>query len=446
MIDRQKSARMICRPLRCANLARFRCYSSASAVGLVNEDEFPIPLGFACGGIAAGLKSSGKTDLAMLASKSPCQAAGVFTRNKFKAAPVLVCQDILAAENPNGISSLVINAGQANACTGEKGLEDAWKVSKMAESLSGLPGRALVMSTGIIGHRMDTEKINKGLKILTGDIHESTKGWKQFSRAIMTTDTCPKWSFRKCPRTGIVVGGVSKGSGMIHPNMATMLSVVATDAKINQAALQAALKFSVDQSFNAIDVDGDTSTNDSLVVLANGEKKDSLTVISASDTDPEYCLFKELLTEVCIDLAQKIVRDGEGATKFISIEISGARSDQEATLIAKSIAKSTLFKCAAFGGDPNWGRIICAVGYSGADFLPEDVCLTLSDASNRQVILTHNGQPMQLEDYELQYAEQIMKSNQVNVEVKVGSGLGSAKVWTSDLSYEYVRINAEYTT
>jgi len=300
----------------------------------------------------------------MIGPPPSSSAAAVFTTNKFRAAPVLVSQRILAQDS-SSVSAVVINSGCANACTGEKGEQDAEATIAKARDL-GL-GRALVMSTGVIGPFLDMGKIFQGLTDSASKL--SPSGWENVSKAIMTTDTVPKLFTRTY--TGLsqsfTMTGVAKGAGMIHPNMATMLGVLTTDFNISPECLKDAVKYAADRSFNSISVDGDTSTNDTFAVLANGlsggPRVDSL-------TSKEYLYFRDSLTDAAIGLAKMLVKDGEGATKFITVAVEGARTYDEARKVATSICKSSLVKTAFFGQDANWGRVICAVGYSGADIDP----------------------------------------------------------------------------
>ena len=298
-----------------------------------------IPRGFQFAGVACGLKKTGDPDLALIASDRPCAAAAVFTRNRFPAAPVLYDRALVAG-NPAGLRAVAVNAGVANACTGVPGLTDAAAMAEAAERSLSFPARSCaVMSTGVIGPRLPMERIEAGIQAAASAL--SREGWEAVSRAIMTTDTRPKTAFRRVD--GCNLFGMAKGAGMIHPDMATMLSAVVTDATVEPAALSEMLRTAVDASFNRISVDGDTSTNDTVLVLANGG--------AAGTVDP--AAFAAALTGLCTDLAQQIVRDGEGATKFIAIRVRGAASDLDARLAAKAVANSPLVKTAFYGGDAN---------------------------------------------------------------------------------------------
>ncbi len=324
------------------------------------------PRGFTFAGVAAGIKKTGASDLALIVSDRPCSAAAVFTRNAFPAAPVLYDR-ALVAEDPVGLYAVAINAGCANACTGDAGLADAEAMAGLAEAALGLPAHACaVMSTGVIGPRLPMDRIAAGVQQAAVELQAA--GWDAASRAIMTTDTRPKVAFRQVG--GASLFGMCKGAGMIHPNMATMLSAIVTDAAVEPSALGEMLRRAVDVSFNCISVDGDMSTNDTVLVLANGASGWTARSAGVEPGSAESSAFASALTSLCTDLAQQIVRDGEGATKFITVRVEGATSDADARLAAKAVANSPLVKTAFYGGDANWGRILAAVGYSGAAVEP----------------------------------------------------------------------------
>ena len=398
--------------------------------------------GFRAAGVAAGIKANGDPDLALIVSDVPCAAAAVFTRNAFAAAPVIYDRKLMrvAAES---IQAVVVNAGNANACTGEEGIVRAASMAHITEKALGLPERsAFVMSTGVIGVPLPIEKIRAGVPQAAARLRAD--GWEEAARAIMTTDTAPKWASATLPADlgGATVVGIAKGAGMIHPNMATMLAVIATDLAIAVAPLQAALRHAVNRSFNRITVDGDTSTNDTVVVLANGQAGNAPIT---SDEDPRFAAFQDALTRVCVDLAQQIVRDGEGATKFVTVRVVGAASDEDAVRAAKAVANSPLCKTAFFGGDANWGRVLAAVGYSGAQVDPARVALWFAGGKEGQrgpaLQVVKGGTPT---DYSEEEATHIFAQPEIDVLVDLGLGEGEAEVWTCDLGYEYVRINAEY--
>jgi glutamate N-acetyltransferase/amino-acid N-acetyltransferase len=407
------------------------------------------PRGFQFAGVACGLKKTGDLDLALIVSDRPCAAAAVFTRNRFPAAPVLYDR-ALVAENAAGLRAVAINAGIANACTGSPGLNDAAAMARTAEQALRLPPRSCaVMSTGVIGPRLPMERIEGGIQAAAAALAED--GWGAASRAMMTTDTRPKTAFRRAG--GCTLFGMAKGAGMIHPDMATMLSAVVTDAAVEPAELGGMLRAAVDASFNCISVDGDTSTNDTVLVLANG---------AAGAVDP--AAFAAALSDLCTDLAQQIVRDGEGATKFITIRVLGAASDADARLAAKAVANSPLVKTAFYGGDANWGRILAAVGYSGAAVDPARVNLWIAagvradaagvgvglapaqgdgQAQGLPLQLVGGGQPL---SYSEEEASAVFAQPEIAVTVDLGLGGGQTRVWTCDLSHEYVSINGHYRT
>jgi len=430
------------------------------------------PLGFTFAGVPCGLKKTGAADFALIASDRPCAAAAVFTRNKFAAAPVIYDR-ALVTENPAGLRAVAINSGCANACTGDAGQADAATMAAEVEVALGLPARSCaVMSTGVIGVRLDMSKIAAGVRLAAPQL--AAEGWDAAARAIMTTDTRPKVAFREVAPPGREAGGVrlfgmAKGAGMIHPNMATMLSTIVADAAIEPAALAAILREAVEVSFNSVSVDGDTSTNDTVLVLANGASGRKLEAGS-----PEISTFASALTSLCIDLAQQIARDGEGATKFITVRVEGAASDADARSAAKAVANSPLVKTAFYGGDANWGRILAAVGYSGAEVDPTRADLWIASGSDEggngrkgekggenegqnapmlplshsptpasALQLVRSGQPLA---YSEEAASAIFAGKEIVVEVKLGLGDGQATIWTCDLSHEYVDINGHYRT
>jgi glutamate N-acetyltransferase/amino-acid N-acetyltransferase len=417
------------------------------------------PLGFTFAGVAAGIKKTGASDLALIVSDRPCSAAATFTRNAFPAAPVLYDR-ALVAENAAGLRAVAINAGCANACTGEAGLADAEAMACLAETAMGLSSRsAAVMSTGVIGPRLPMDKIAAGIQQAAGEL--STDGWDAAAHAIMTTDTRPKTAFREID--GVRIFGMCKGAGMIHPNMATMLATIVTDAAIEPALLAELLSQAVDVSFNCISIDGDMSTNDTVLVLANGASgwkldaplrgRGSSKPSTLTSTLTSTSAFASALTSLCTDLAQQIVRDGEGATKFITIRVEGAASDADARAAAKSVANSPLVKTAFYGGDANWGRILAAVGYSGATVDPGNADLWITAGSGHgdtetrghgdALQLVHAGQPL---PYSEDAASTIFAGPEITVAVNLGLGDGQATVWTCDLSHDYVSINGHYRT
>ena len=404
----------------------------------------PIPVtGFDAAGIHCGIKPTGAPDLAMIASPTACRAAAVFTQNAFPAAPVLYDRELLRT-NPDGTHAVVINSGNANACTSAEGNANARRMAEAAEkSLGSTDNTAFVMSTGVIGVQLPIGVVEAGIPQVAAELRPD--GWEDAAAGIMTTDVFPKWASSQAEIGGstVTITGIGKGAGMIHPNMATMLATLATDANIAQPLLQKALASAVSGSFNRISVDGDTSTNDTVLVLANGAAGNAEIVEEGAD----YEAFLQALTEASAELAKLIVRNGEGVTKFVTIQVEGAVSDDEAHQIANSIAKSPLVKTAFFGHDANWGRILCAVGYSGATVDPTRAHLFIAAGqpqdNNAELQLVDAGTPT---DYAEEDASAIFAESEISARVSLGLGEGAATVWTCDLSYEYVSINAEYRT
>jgi glutamate N-acetyltransferase/amino-acid N-acetyltransferase len=390
------------------------------------------PKGFQAAGVQAGIKKSGKHDVAIIYSTVPASVAGVFTTNTMAAAPVAVSR--LALESGMA-SAFVVNAGCANACTGEQGLKDAKEMAHITAELLNVPDEdVLVASTGIIGVTMPMDKVAAGIKAAVEELSEN--GQEKATLAIMTTDTFPKSCAYEFELGGVPVriAGIAKGSGMIHPNMATMLAFITTDAAIAPAMLKQALSEAVGVSFNMISVDGDTSTNDMASVLANGLAGNR--IIDSADAD--YAAFTKVLTEVCTYLAKKIVVDGEGATKFLEINVRGAVSFEDAKKAAMAISKSPLVKTAFFGQDANWGRILCAVGYSEAAADQTKVSLSIGGLT-----IVKQGLGIALNEQAL---KKIMAEDEIKVVVDLGLGQAEATMWTCDFSYEYVKINGEYHT
>ncbi len=407
--------------------------------------------GFDAAGVAAGIKKAGALDVALIACAVPCSGAGVFTCNAFPAAPVLYDRRLLDF-SPTRLHGVLINAGCANACTGVEGDVNARLSAEAVERALGAGDYSvLVMSTGVIGKQLPMPALLSGAAAAVEALEPG--GWGAAARAIMTTDTRPKLV------TGTVelpagagsatvrITGIAKGAGMIHPDMATMLGLLVTDAAITQPVLQQALVDAVSRSFNRISVDGDTSTNDTVLLLANSlADNDEIDAPSG----PAYAAFVAALTELCATLAQAVVRDGEGATRFVSITVAGALDDDEAHRMANTIATSPLVKTAFFGGDANWGRILAAVGRAGATVDPARATLTINGgpaepgaARLGALQLVAGGQPL---DYSEEQATAIFAQPEIDVLVELGLGAGAATVWTSDLSYEYVRINGDYRT
>jgi glutamate N-acetyltransferase/amino-acid N-acetyltransferase len=396
--------------------------------------------GFDAAGIAAGIKKNGKPDLALVASRVPCKAAAVFTKNKFPAAPVLYDRQVLDA-NPEGIHGVLINAGCANACTGVPGRANARLMAEWTERTLGASDQSFfVMSTGVIGVQLPMDKLEKGIPEVAAKLRPD--GWADAANAIMTTDTRPKLFSRQTEIDGqtVTFTGMVKGAGMIHPNMATMLSLIVTDAAIAQPLLQDALKAAVDLSYNRISIDGDTSTNDTVLILANGLAGNAEIIDAEGES---FARFLSALTEIATELAQAVVRDGEGVTKFVTIHVTGATSHEDAHTIANSIATSPLVKTAFFGNDANWGRILCAAGYAGVDLDPDRADLVIRDNEGAAVQLVKAGLPT---GYAEKDAAAIFAQPEFTVHVALGIGDGEATVWTCDLSHEYVTINGDYRT
>ena len=391
------------------------------------------PKGFKASGVKGGIKKNGKEDIALVLSTVDAVWAGRFTTNKFPAAPVLVSREAL--KNATG-RAVVLNSGCANACTGEQGLDDAKDTARQVASLLDItPEAVVVASTGVIGVQLPMAKLSAGVRQAVAELSEF--GGEKASQAIMTTDTFAKTCGLATDIGGVSVrfGGMSKGAGMICPNMATVLAVVTTDAAVAPDMLQKALTDAVEVSFNRITVDGDMSTNDMLVVLANGMAGNSQ--ITSPD-GPDYAAFADGLSAVALNLAKKIAKDGEGATKFIEIEVQGAKDVADAKKAGMAIANSPLVKTAFFGQDPNWGRILAAAGYSGAALEPEKTNLTIGG-----ILIAAGGLRAAFDDKALQ---SVMAEREIKVVIDLGAGTAGATVYTCDMSYEYVKINGEYTT
>jgi len=386
--------------------------------------------GFQAGGTAAGIKKTGKPDLALVFSELPAVAAGVFTTNKVQAAPVVLSKQQLVS---GFAQAIVINSGNANACVGEVGMQAAQEmVNATAKCLKIDPQRVLVASTGVIGVPLPVEKISEVLQQPANWVNRT--GHQAAAEAIMTTDTFIKEIAVELKVAGVKVriGGMAKGSGMVHPNMATMLGVITTDVQIEAILLQQAVARANQISFNRITVDGDTSTNDCLFVLANGLADNPKFAV----TDEAYEEFLQGLVFVAQELAKLIVRDGEGATKFIEIQVLGANSELAATQMAKSVATSSLVKTALFGEDANWGRILAAVGYAGAEFDPMATNIYLGN-----LLVCQGGVGLPFDE---EIGKEILSRKEILIRIEVGHGQRSAVVWTCDLSYDYVKINGSY--
>ncbi|KAM3115705.1 bifunctional ornithine acetyltransferase/N-acetylglutamate synthase [Phormidesmis sp. 146-33] len=400
------------------------------------------PKGYRSTGITAGLKPSGLPDLALIVSDADAIAAGVFTTSQTRAPVVDYCRERLQAKSI--ARAILCNAGQANAATGTQGMIDALESAQLvSQALNISSDLVLLASTGVIGQRIKMDAIRSGIPQLIATLSET--GSDATARAIMTTDLVPKTIALETMigDRPVRMGGIAKGSGMIHPNMATMLSFVTCDAAVSSQLWQQMLSRAADRSFNQITVDGDTSTNDTLIALANGQSRTPAITEMGADADK----LEAMLTEVCTYLAKAIARDGEGATCLIEVQVSGAPDDDGARQIAKTIAGSSLVKSAIFGRDPNWGRISAAAGRAGIPFEQSELQIKLGD-----FLMMQNGQPQMFDrpsasEYLKQAAAgAYLQEDTVLISVSVGNGSGSGKAWGCDLSYDYVKINAEYTT
>lgn len=413
-----------------------------------------LPKGFRAAGVCCGVKRSGKLDLTLVVSDRPAVAAGVYTKNLVCAAPVTVDRERTPSES---IRVVAINSGVANACTGERGVADARQMAAWAaEAVGAEAEQALVMSTGVIGSMLPMEKIQTGIRLAAGELGDDARSLDNASRAIMTTDTVPKVRGREVEIGGVRtrVTGIAKGAAMIGPNMGTMLSLVMTDAPLRMQDAQAALVEAMEDSFHCISVDGHMSTNDTVILLANGaagspspnptpERGGESRQRAGSSTTPlegkALDDFRATLSEVCEDLAQAIPADGEGATHLITVEVHGCRSRQEALRIGKTIADSPLVKTAIAGADPNWGRIVSAAGYAGVPFDPAKVSLHLNG-----LLLYERGAPV---DFDADVvSKSISADRDTSIVLILEEGKACARFWTTDLTAEYVRLNADYHT
>lgn len=389
-----------------------------------------LPTGFKAGTAAANFKKAGRDDLGLIVSDRPCVLAGMFTRNLFKAAPVLVCQEIL---NTRGTARAVLaNSGQANACTGEEGLDNCRTTQEMAAEATGLEAQEILpISTGVVGAHLKMDLWRKAVPALAQSL--GSRDAEGFTRAFMTTDAFPKFAMREVTLSGgtVRLTVMAKGAGMICPNMATMLCVALTDAAVEREPWQAMFGRAVDKTFNRVSVDGDTSTNDTILGLANGASG-----VAARD-EADLALLEEALTAILGTVSHMLVMDGEGASKVIHISVRGARNDADAELVARSVGHSQLVKTAIYGGDANWGRIVTAVGYSGASFDPAKVGLHLCGVERFRL-----GRPVN-DDQEGTLAE-LLKARDIAVDINLGDGPGSYTFQASDLGHEYVTLNSDY--
>lgn len=392
--------------------------------------------GFMAAGVYAGIKKKRK-DMALVYSKVPAKGAGTFTTNVVKAAPVK--WDIELTKESDFIQAVVLNSGVANACTGKQGEEDNLSMAQAVADELKIPVTSVyTASTGVIGKFMPVDKIKEGVKLLNSTLSEGNEAGTLAAEAIMTTDTYAKECAVCFTMDGkeVTLGGMAKGSGMIHPNMATMLGVITTDIAISKELLQEALSEDVKHTFNMISVDRDTSTNDSLLVLANGLAGNKEII----EKDENYKIFCQALNYVTTDLAKKMAADGEGATKLLEVEVINAGSEDEAIVLSKSIITSNLVKTAVFGNDANWGRILCAMGYSGVSFDPDMVDLYIESVDGK-LKLVENGMAT---DYSEEFATKLLSAKEVKAVADMKSGKAAATAWGCDFSYDYVKINADY--
>ncbi len=388
--------------------------------------------GFVAAGVVGGLRYGGRRDLGLLFSEvAGGTSAVVVTTNVFKSAPLLVTKETVEAGD---VRALVVNSGIANAATGKRGFEDAYRMQALAADALGVePGEVAVASTGVIGEQLPMDRVEAGIKDAAASLSRDSSG---FAEAILTTDTRTKEAVATVEVGGesVTVGGVAKGSGMIHPNMATMLAFVTTDAAVEKGCLQSVLKEATDRTFNRITVDGDTSPNDMVLLMANGAAGNK----TLTQGSPDLTAFEEAIEAVMRELAREIVRDGEGATKLVEVVVEGAESEEKAATLARAVAGSSLFKAAVYGEDANWGRVINAMGYSGASFDPEGVELYFGP-----IKVFADGEPVA---HEAEEANATLTGEEVTVTARLEEGEASATAWGCDLTEEYVRINGSYRT
>ncbi|CCG81767.1 Arginine biosynthesis bifunctional protein ArgJ, mitochondrial [Taphrina deformans PYCC 5710] len=426
--------------------------SSASAAASQGKSRFvpqdgTYPRDFKVSGIHCGVKKNGKPDLSVVVSDSACNGAAVFTKNVFQAAPVTVSRQAVQDRGGRGIRGIVTSSGCANAVTGAGGMEDARSMAQtldaqLEDTKNDELLRSLVMSTGVIGQRLPIDKILSGIPKAYKARSDTHEAWLDCAKAFCTTDTFPKLLSRTIDlpdRPGYRIAGITKGAGMIHPNMATLLGFIATDAPVSPDAIRSILKHAVDRSFNAISVDGDMSTNDTIALLANGSAGGP----EITESSDGFVPLRDAVTAFAIQLAQLVVRDGEGATKFVTVRVRDARSFADAKQVASTIATSALVKTALYGQDANWGRILCATGYAGVPVEPfrTNVSFVPTDGSPTLALLV-NGEPESVDEAR---ASEILAMEDLELEVSLGTGGGhSASYWTCDFSHEYVTINSDY--
>jgi glutamate N-acetyltransferase/amino-acid N-acetyltransferase len=387
--------------------------------------------GFLSGGVVCGVRNSGRRDLGLLFSGRECAAAAVYTRNAFRGAPLAVTREAVEA---GGVRAVVVNSGNANAATGERGVEDAYAMQALAAEGIGLrAGEVAVASTGVIGERLPMERIEAGIRAASADLGREGDG---FAEAILTTDTRTKEAAVRVEVDGksVTVGGTAKGSGMIHPNMGTMLAFLTTDAAVERECLQETLSRATERTFNRVTVDGDTSPSDMALLLANGAAgNEPITALS-----PDYPAFAEAVETVCRELAKEIARDGEGATRLVEAVVERARDESSAAALAKAVVGSSLVKSAVFGEDANWGRVLVAMGYSGVEFDSRSVDLYFGP-----VKVFSGGEPV---EHDVAEANATLAGDEVRITARLGEGGASAVAWGCDLTYRYVEINGSYRT
>ena len=392
-----------------------------------------LPSGFKYSGVACGIKDSGKKDLALITSEVPAVAAGVYTQNVVHAASIDWNRKVTPTDH---LAAIVVNSGNANACTGEEGFRNNQQMAfQTSNMLDCRPGEVCVLSTGVIGKQLPMDCIATGVKQASRELGGELSDFGAASEAILTTDKATKVATRSFEFEGETVrlAGMAKGAGMIGPNMATMLGIVVTDAKLTPPVAQDVLKRAADKSFNCISVDGHTSTNDALVLMANGLSPAPMKHWKALQE------FTDNLTEICVELATQIPSDGEGASHLIRIDVAGAESDADADTIARSVAMSNLVKTAVAGADPNWGRITSAAGLTGIAFKPEYLCLSINGAQ-----IFEKGQPVEFDESQL--SQSMAENFETSIEISIGTGPGQARHWTSDLNEADVKFNSMYTT
>ncbi|SDY26732.1 bifunctional glutamate N-acetyltransferase/amino-acid acetyltransferase ArgJ [Tindallia californiensis] len=409
--------------------------NSNTSFKIVDNGSITSPKGFLASGICTGVKENEQLDLALIYCKKKAVAAGVFTQNNAMAAPVIISKEILKRQS---LKAIIINSGNANACTGKRGMEDAETIQKTTAAFLDIDSTEVaIASTGVIGVPLPMDNIIEGIPEAAKQL--SKKGGKAAAQGIMTTDTINKEIAVEIELDGKIatIAGIAKGSGMIHPNMATMLGFITTDIVISPSYFQAILREITEGTFNMVTVDGDTSTNDSVIAMANGESGNR----EMNENHPQKDMFVQALQYVCEYLAKSIAKDGEGASKFIEVEAHGFITVSDARKAAKTIAGSNLVKTAIFGEDGNWGRMICSLGYSGVPFDMEGVKLNLSDGQEKNVKVLENGLPL---EYDEELVTTILKNQSVRIIVEANNGSSSATAWGCDLTYDYIKINGSY--